>query len=155
VRTLQRKFISARGAGYRRRDSSREPLRAGGHAGDLTAVNHYALAVGPRRWLILGVLCVTLLLVTVDDTILNVALPSISRGLRATSTQLQRQPRVPANPPEDGESRVIANGLVQRRESGSWTHVLSPRLSREPADVSNAGSKVHGGCGGLRMVPPF
>jgi hypothetical protein len=89
VRTLQRKFISARGAGHRRRDSSREPLRAGGHAGDLTAVNHYALAVGPRRWLILGVLCVTLLLVTVDDTILNVALPSIVRELRATSTQLQ------------------------------------------------------------------
>jgi MFS family permease len=54
------------------------------------AVTHYAAAAsGTRRWLVLAVLCVTLLLITVDDTILNVALPSIVRELRATSTQLQ------------------------------------------------------------------
>jgi EmrB/QacA subfamily drug resistance transporter len=42
-----------------------------------------------RRWLILSVLCVTLLLISLDTTILNVALPSIVRSLHATSTQLQ------------------------------------------------------------------
>ena len=49
------------------------------------------LAGGRRvhRWAVLAVLCVTLLLISVDNTILNVALPSIVRGLGANSTQLQ------------------------------------------------------------------
>ncbi|MGH9028085.1 MAG: MFS transporter, partial [Acidimicrobiales bacterium] len=42
-----------------------------------------------RRWLTLSVLCVTLLLISIDNTILNVALPSIVRGLHATSSELQ------------------------------------------------------------------
>ncbi len=37
----------------------------------------------------MAVLCVTLLLISLDNTILNVALPSIVRSLHATSTQLQ------------------------------------------------------------------
>jgi EmrB/QacA subfamily drug resistance transporter len=41
------------------------------------------------RWASLSILCVTLLLVSLDLTILNVALPSIVRGLHATSSQLQ------------------------------------------------------------------
>lgn len=41
------------------------------------------------RWATLTVLCVTLLLTSLDNTIVNVALPSIVRSLRATSTQLQ------------------------------------------------------------------
>jgi MFS family permease len=44
---------------------------------------------GTWRWAILSVLCVTLLLISVDTTILNVALPSIVRAMHATSTQLQ------------------------------------------------------------------
>ena len=44
---------------------------------------------GARRWITLAVLCVTLLLISLDNTILNVALPSIVRDLHATSTQLQ------------------------------------------------------------------
>ena len=44
---------------------------------------------GARRRVTLAVLCVTLLLISLDNTILNVALPSIVRGLQATSTQLQ------------------------------------------------------------------
>ena len=44
----------------------------------------------PRwRWAALSILCVTLLLVSLDLTILNVALPSIVRDLHATSSQLQ------------------------------------------------------------------
>jgi EmrB/QacA subfamily drug resistance transporter len=41
------------------------------------------------RWAALSVLCVTLLLVSLDLTILNVALPAIVKDLHATSSQLQ------------------------------------------------------------------
>ncbi len=43
----------------------------------------------PRRWLALAVLCVSLLIVTLDNTILNVALPTLVRDLHATTTDLQ------------------------------------------------------------------
>jgi EmrB/QacA subfamily drug resistance transporter len=42
-----------------------------------------------RRWLALAVLCVSLLIVTLDNTVLNVALPTLVRDLHATTTQLQ------------------------------------------------------------------
>ena len=42
-----------------------------------------------RRWPVLAVLCVSLLIVSLDNTILNVALPVIVRELHATSSQLQ------------------------------------------------------------------
>lgn len=41
------------------------------------------------RWAALVVLCVSLLIVTLDNTILNVALPTLVRELGATTTQLQ------------------------------------------------------------------
>ena len=41
------------------------------------------------RWFALAVLCVTLLVVTLDVTVLNVALPTIVRDLNATTTELQ------------------------------------------------------------------
>ena len=42
-----------------------------------------------RRWAILGVLCLSLIVIGIDNTILNVALPSIVRGLDASGSQLQ------------------------------------------------------------------
>jgi EmrB/QacA subfamily drug resistance transporter len=42
-----------------------------------------------RRWWILGTLCVCLIVIGVDNTILNVALPSIVRDLSASGSQLQ------------------------------------------------------------------
>ena len=42
-----------------------------------------------RRWWILAVLCLSVLVVSVDNTIVNVALPTISRELDATTSQLQ------------------------------------------------------------------
>jgi EmrB/QacA subfamily drug resistance transporter len=42
-----------------------------------------------RRWLALAVLCVTLLMVSLDTTVLNVALPALVRDLHASTTQLQ------------------------------------------------------------------
>ncbi len=41
------------------------------------------------RWAILSVLCLTVLIMNLDGTILNVALPSIVASLHATSSQLQ------------------------------------------------------------------
>ena len=41
------------------------------------------------RWLALAVLCVTVLIANLDNTVLNVALPTLVRDLNATSTDLQ------------------------------------------------------------------
>jgi EmrB/QacA subfamily drug resistance transporter len=43
----------------------------------------------PRRWLVLGVMCLTLLLIVMDNTIVNVALPTLQRDLDASTSQLQ------------------------------------------------------------------
>ncbi|MEZ5180199.1 MAG: MFS transporter, partial [Acidimicrobiales bacterium] len=43
----------------------------------------------PRRWLVLPVLCLSVFLVVVDNTIVNVALPTLSAELDATTSQLQ------------------------------------------------------------------
>lgn len=42
-----------------------------------------------RRWLILLVLCLSLVIITLDNTILNVAIPTLVRELGATNSQLQ------------------------------------------------------------------
>ena len=42
-----------------------------------------------RRWWILAVLCLSVLLVVVDNTIVNVALPTVSRDLHASTSALQ------------------------------------------------------------------
>jgi len=42
-----------------------------------------------RRWLILTVLCFSLLVIVLDNSILNVALPTIQKDLNATSSDLQ------------------------------------------------------------------
>jgi EmrB/QacA subfamily drug resistance transporter len=46
-------------------------------------------AADPRRWWTLVVLCFSLLVISLDNTILNVALPTIQRDLDASSSQLQ------------------------------------------------------------------
>jgi len=45
--------------------------------------------VNPRRWSALMVLCFSLLVIGLDNTILNVALPTLERDLDASSSQLQ------------------------------------------------------------------
>ena len=45
--------------------------------------------VQSRRWLVLGVMCLTLLLIVMDNTIVNVALPTLQRDLDASTSQLQ------------------------------------------------------------------
>ena len=46
-------------------------------------------AIHSRRWATLAVLCLSLLLVVVDSSIVNVALPTLSRALQASTTSLQ------------------------------------------------------------------
>ena len=43
----------------------------------------------PKRWWALAVLCLSLVLITLDNTVLNVALPTLSRDLHASTSQLQ------------------------------------------------------------------
>ncbi|WP_412080760.1 MFS transporter [Streptomyces sp. SCL15-4] len=43
----------------------------------------------PQRWLILGVICLAQLTVLLDNTVLNVAIPSLTRELRATTSDIQ------------------------------------------------------------------
>src|SRR3954452_9342705 len=42
-----------------------------------------------KRWWVLGVLCLSLTVISIDNTILNVALPSIVESLRARGSDLQ------------------------------------------------------------------
>ncbi|HYN92224.1 MAG TPA: DHA2 family efflux MFS transporter permease subunit [Pilimelia sp.] len=48
-----------------------------------------ASTIHRRRWATLGVLCLSLMIIGLDNTILNVALPTLSRDLNATDSQLQ------------------------------------------------------------------
>ncbi|WP_378732528.1 MFS transporter [Nocardia brasiliensis] len=43
----------------------------------------------PRRWWILGVLCLSLLVLMIDGTVLNLAIPSLIRELNATPSDVQ------------------------------------------------------------------
>ena len=43
----------------------------------------------PRRWFTLAVLCISLLIIVIDNTIVNVALPTLVRDLGASVSQLQ------------------------------------------------------------------
>ena len=54
-----------------------------------TAGSADAPAPDPRRWLILGVLCLSLLVVVIDNTVLNVAIPSLMRDLHASNADIQ------------------------------------------------------------------
>ncbi|MEU0503321.1 MFS transporter [Nocardia sp. NPDC005998] len=43
----------------------------------------------PRRWWVLGVLCLSLLVLMIDGTVLNIAIPSLIRELDATPSDIQ------------------------------------------------------------------
>jgi MFS transporter, DHA2 family, multidrug resistance protein len=43
----------------------------------------------PRRWIVLGVMCLSLLLIVMDNTIVNVAIPTLQRDLDASTSELQ------------------------------------------------------------------
>jgi hypothetical protein len=53
----------------------------------MTTINHASLA-GQREWIGLGVLALPCLLYSMDLTVLNLAVPALSRDLAPSSTQL-------------------------------------------------------------------
>ena len=61
----------------------------------MTTRTYQAPETGPpggaarARWLALAVLCIPLLMVNLDNLVLNVALPTLVRDLRASTTELQ------------------------------------------------------------------
>jgi MFS family permease len=55
----------------------------------VTITSTAGVNVHRRRWWILSVLCLSVLLVVVDNTIVNVALPTMSRQLAASTQDLQ------------------------------------------------------------------
>jgi MFS family permease len=59
------------------------------HVHEIPAPSARRPGANRTRWFGLAVLCVTLLMVTLDVTVLNVARPTIVRDLNATTTQLQ------------------------------------------------------------------
>src|SRR5690606_12243522 len=61
-------------------------MNAPGSDGAAVAIPPEVLA---RRWWILVVLCTSLMIVIVGNTALNVALPTLSRELDASTSQLQ------------------------------------------------------------------
>jgi EmrB/QacA subfamily drug resistance transporter len=55
----------------------------------LASASTTAARVHARRWWTLAVLCLSLVLIGLDNTVLNVALPTIQRTFRATAAELQ------------------------------------------------------------------
>ncbi|MET7859745.1 MFS transporter [Streptomyces sp. NPDC005318] len=53
------------------------------------AGNRLAPPAHPQRWLILGVICLAQLTVLLDNTVLNVAIPSLTRELDASTADVQ------------------------------------------------------------------
>ena len=57
--------------------------------GGMGGVERDAAASDPKRWTVLAVLCLSLLVVGIDGTIVNVALPTLVRDLHTSSSELQ------------------------------------------------------------------
>ena len=72
-----------------------------------------------RRWWILAVLCLSLVVITLDNTILNVALPTLVEKLHATNSQLQWI--------VDGYTLVFAVGFTTAAFYG-WFPLFLPEL---------------------------
>ena len=101
-----------------------------------------------RRWWALAVLCMSLLVIGLDNTILNVALPALVRDLDASTSQLQwivdgytlvfaglllttRQPRATASAARAAwpSASVIFGARLGRCRPG---HALGQRPDRHP-----------------------
>src|SRR4029077_2456020 len=71
----------------------RRQLGASPISGESTVTQTHAPFVDSRtyarRWWTLGVLCLSLVLIGLDNTVLNVALPTIQRTFSATAAELQ------------------------------------------------------------------
>jgi EmrB/QacA subfamily drug resistance transporter len=87
----------------------------------MAAVSTATATASNRRWAVLAVMCLALLITGIDGTIVNVALPSFVRELGTTSTQLQWI--------EDGYTMVFAGFLLIAGNTGD-------RLGRKPCLIA-------------------
>ena len=81
-----------------------------------------------RRWLTLAVLCVSLLVIVLDNTILNVALPTLAKPYRLGGHRRHRQPaavdrrrlhdRVRRSAPHRRQPRVTASAATGPSPAG-------------------------------------
>ena len=74
---------------YRRRSLERRALRTDGEVVVSSDVVEPGLEPDPRRWLALGVIATAQLMVVLDATIVNIALPSAQRALHITTANRQ------------------------------------------------------------------
>jgi hypothetical protein len=84
--------MSHRGVARRQQQYDAEPFRIEGprsHAAPLHESDLVDPVVHARRWFTLATLCLSLLIIVMDNTILNVAIPSLVKELGATNSQLQ------------------------------------------------------------------
>src|SRR3979409_1866485 len=52
-------------------------------------MGHDGTVTGTRRWWALGVLCLSFFITVIDNSVLNVALPTLVRSLHASTAELQ------------------------------------------------------------------
>ena len=74
-----------------------------------------------RRWAILAILSVSLLVIIVDDTIVNVAIPTLQRELGASTTALQWIVDAPTSWPSQGSCSRWARSATCSGASGSYS----------------------------------
>lgn len=95
-----------------------------------------------RRWLTLAVLCVSLLIIVIDNTIVNVTLPSLVRQLGARISQLQWV--------VDAYTVVFAGLLLLAGTLGDrWGRRRSLTLGLAVFALASAGAAFSGGVGQL------
>jgi MFS family permease len=83
-----------------------------------------------RRWYTLAVLCLSLLVIVVDTTIVNVALPTFARDLHASSSGLQWI--VDAYTLTFAALLLLAGAIADRygRQRGLWSAASAWRSAR-------------------------
>jgi hypothetical protein len=92
-----------------------------------------------HRWAALAVLCAAALIINVDNTILNVALPTLVRELHATSSQLQWI--VDSYAMVFAGLLLVSGSLADRFGSWGCTHLQS-RLHGHQTCIDRSASRV-------------
>jgi hypothetical protein len=86
---------------------------------------------GNRRWVTLAVLCVSLLIIVIDNTIVNVTLPSLVRQLGASVSELQW-----VVPPDTSRRAARAPQRPRPRPTTNASSHMATSDSRNPAGTT-------------------
>ena len=110
-----------------------------------TAAEQHGLAPSgghARRWLILGVICLAQLTVLLDNTVLNVAIPSLTaRAPRVHRRRPVDDQRLLARPVRAAAHRgQLRRPLRPQEDAGRGARAVRRRLARRPDSRSPPGS---------------